>query len=68
MKGIRTFAAGQFLATVRARARLETAKLQDLWDKAFGPKGATRLGGHLFRRSVRQQTVATALPEQRAAV
>jgi CHAD domain-containing protein len=51
LKGIRTFSAGQFIATVRARASGEAARLPGLWEKAFGRKAAARLGAHLFRRA-----------------
>jgi CHAD domain-containing protein len=68
LKGARTFAAGQFLATARARARQEVENLAVLWEKAFGTKGSSRLGGHLFRRLVRKPRPAEEVPEQRAAV
>jgi CHAD domain-containing protein len=53
LKGARSFSAGQFLATLRARSGRELEGLPDLWKKTFGPKGLSRLGAHLFRRSVK---------------
>ncbi|HXX94949.1 MAG TPA: CHAD domain-containing protein [Planctomycetota bacterium] len=55
LKGIQTFSAGQFIATIRARATSETGRLPELWEKAFGTKAAARLGAHLFRRAVRSE-------------
>ncbi|MCE9581459.1 MAG: CHAD domain-containing protein [Planctomycetes bacterium] len=52
LKGVRTFGSGQFLATVRARADAGIQALPAHWERAFGPKGLSRLGGHLFRRAV----------------
>lgn len=53
LQGIRTFAAGQFIATIRTRAEARKQDLPELWEKTFGPKGMARLGAHLFRRSVK---------------
>jgi CHAD domain-containing protein len=53
LEGIRTFAAGQFIATVRSRAAVQKEELPRLWNKSFGPKGMSRLGAHLLRRSVK---------------
>jgi hypothetical protein len=53
LKGARSFSAGQFLATLRARSGRELEGLPDLWKRTFGPKGLSRLGAHLFRRSVK---------------
>jgi CHAD domain-containing protein len=53
LEGIRTFAAGQFIATARTRAEAQKHDLPALWTKTFGPKGMARLGAHLLRRSVK---------------
>jgi CHAD domain-containing protein len=68
LKGVRTFAAGQFLATARSRARQEVDHLPVLWEKTFGTKGVARLGGHLFRRLVRKAAPAEEAVETRQAV
>jgi CHAD domain-containing protein len=68
LKGIPTFSAGHFIATMRARAEGETGRLADLWEKAFGPKPAARLGGHLFRRAVREEKRVAAPEGKRKAV
>ncbi len=52
LKGIRTFAAGQVIATVRVHAEARLKGLPALWEETFGSKGMARLGGHLFRRAV----------------
>lgn len=54
LKGIRTFAAGQFIATIRGRADARLQQLPELWEKCLGPKLLSRLGGHLFRRATRR--------------
>ncbi len=51
LRGCRTFAAGQFLATVAARADAVRADLPRLWRRAFGPRRLARLGAHLLRRA-----------------
>lgn len=53
LKEARSFAAGQFIATLKARSGRELESLPSLWKKTFGPKGLSRLGAHLFRRTVR---------------
>lgn len=60
LQGVRTFAAGQFLATMRARADAGIEALPALWTRAFGPKGLERLGGHLFRRAVKRAAARVA--------
>jgi CHAD domain-containing protein len=67
LKGIQTFSAGQFVATIRARAGTEVGRLPDLWEKAFGAKAAARLGAHLFRRAVRSE-IASVEPRARRKV
>jgi CHAD domain-containing protein len=61
LQGIRTFAAGQFIATVRTRAQAQKQDLPDLWGKTFGPKAMARLGAHLLRRSVKAPRTAGSL-------
>jgi len=68
LQSMRSFSAGQFIATMRARADGELKRLPELWEKSFGPKGMTRLGGHLFRRSVKPRPAADASQTRRAAV
>jgi CHAD domain-containing protein len=68
LKGITTFSAGQFIATARARAEGETGRLPELWDKTFGPKPAARLGGHLFRRAVKEEADVATSREKRQAI
>jgi CHAD domain-containing protein len=68
LKGLRTFVAGQFIATMRSRAEVQMKELPGFWEKAFGPKGMARLGGHLFRRCVRPRKVRQAPPERQQAV
>ncbi|HZF00240.1 MAG TPA: CHAD domain-containing protein [Planctomycetota bacterium] len=70
LKGVRTFSAGQFTATLRARATREIDGLPELWKKTFGPKGLSRLGGHLFRRATQQSVPSVDAEEdsQREAV
>ena len=53
LKGLRTFVAGQFIATMRARADGHLQELPAVWDRAFPSKGMARLGGHLLRRAVK---------------
>lgn len=55
LKGVRSFAAGQFLATVRARVAAVRTALPDLWDRAFRGRTARRLGAHLLARMVRPE-------------
>lgn len=68
LAGVRTFAAGQFLATLRARAEREKDLLPAAWKKTFGPKGLERLGGHLYRRLTRPATLPPEAEPQREAV
>lgn len=68
LKGLESFSAGQFIATVRVRAEREVGRLGDLWEKAFGPKAAARLGAHLFRRAVRNAAVDLPEAKERKAV
>jgi CHAD domain-containing protein len=68
LQSMRTFSAGQFIATMRARADGELKRLPELWEKSFGPKGMARLGGHLFRRSVKPRLPAGASESRREAV
>jgi CHAD domain-containing protein len=68
LKTIHSFSAGQFIATMRARADGELKRLPELWEKSFGSKGMARLGGHLFRRSVKPRAAAAAAETRRAAV
>lgn len=53
LKGMRTFVAGQFIATMRSRADEHLQELPDLWERTFPSKGMARLGGHLLRRAVK---------------
>lgn len=53
LRGHRTFAAGQFLASVRIRASGVRERLPELWKRAMGPKMLGRLGEHLLRRAAR---------------
>jgi len=53
LKGMRTFVAGQFIATMRSRADLHLSELPDVWDRTFPPKAMARLGAHLLRRAVK---------------
>jgi CHAD domain-containing protein len=53
LRGVRSFAAGQFVATVRGRAEGVRSCLPDLWQQAFGPRVLGKLGAHLLRRSVK---------------
>jgi len=68
LKGVQTFSAGQFVATIRARAGTEMGRLPDLWEKAFGAKAAARLGAHLFRRAVRSECVSVGQTARRKVV
>jgi CHAD domain-containing protein len=60
LKGLRTFVAGQFLATMRARADEHLKELPEVWDRTFPSKGMARLGGHLLRRAVKRPRKADA--------
>jgi len=53
LRGVRTFVAGQFIATMRTRADERLKDLPALWDRTFAPKVMARLGGHLLRRAVK---------------
>jgi CHAD domain-containing protein len=53
LRGVRTFAAGQFLATAKASAGSARARMESLWRGAFGPRMLGRLGAHLLRRAAR---------------
>jgi len=53
LKGLRTFVAGQFIATMRTRADGQLKELPAVWERAFPPRGMARLGGHLLRRAVK---------------
>ncbi|HLY07887.1 MAG TPA: CHAD domain-containing protein [Planctomycetota bacterium] len=53
LKGLRTFVAGQFIATMRTRADGHLKDLPEIWDRTFPPKAMARLGGHLLRRVVK---------------
>jgi len=53
LKGMRTFVAGQFIATMRSRADGHLKELPEVWERAFPAKGMARLGGHLLRRAVK---------------
>src|SRR5579859_5308035 len=53
LKGLRTFVAGQFIATMRSRAVGQLEELPALWARTFPAKGMARLGGHLLRRAVK---------------
>jgi CHAD domain-containing protein len=68
LKGIQSFSAGQLVATARARAESEVARLPGLWEKAFGTRAAARLGSHLFRRAVRSKGPSEEADIQRKAV
>lgn len=69
LQGVPSFSAGQFVATARARADAEIERrLPELWEKAFGPKAASRLGAHLFRRAVRGEAPADEAKSRRKAV
>jgi CHAD domain-containing protein len=69
LSDVRSFAAGQFLATVRARASAERVRIPKLWKRVFGPKPLGRLGEHLFRRAAEPAAPAAApVPELRQAV
>ena len=60
LKEARSFAAGQFTATLKARSGRELEALPGLWKKTFGPKGLSRLGAHLFRRTIKATPRETA--------
>lgn len=60
LQGLRTFVAGQFIATMRARADGHLKELPVVWDRAFPSKGMARLGGHLLRRAVKSPKRAEA--------
>jgi len=60
----RSFAAGQFLATVRARAEAERSRVPRLWKRVFGPKSLARLGSHLFRRAAEAPAPAAPAPPE----
>jgi CHAD domain-containing protein len=53
LKGLRTFVAGQFIATMRSRADTQLKELPSVWDRVFPTKGMARLGGHLLRRALK---------------
>ncbi len=53
LRGVRTFVAGQFIATMRTRADGHLKDLPAVWDRTFPAKGMARLGGHLLRRAVK---------------
>jgi CHAD domain-containing protein len=50
LRGLRTFAAGQFIATVRGAAEAVKARLPKVWERALGRRMLGRLGAHLLRR------------------
>ena len=60
----RSFAAGQFLATVRARAEAERGRVPKLWKRVFGPRSLSRLGAHLFRRAAETPSAAVPAPAE----
>ena len=64
LREFRTFAAGQFLASVRMGAAARRADLPTLWKRALGPRMLGRLAAHLLRRASRPAPPA---PEVRAA-
>lgn len=66
LKEARSFAAGQFLATLKARSGRELEGLPGLWKKTFGPKGLSRLGAHLFRRTIKAIPVQEESEEEQA--
>jgi CHAD domain-containing protein len=73
LKSVRTFAAGQFTASVRVRADVELRLLPEVWKRTLGSKAIARLGSHLFRRAVRTDRPAAApaaapIEERREAV
>lgn len=53
LRGLRSFAAGQFLACARMRTSAARDRLPELWRRALGPKALGRLGAHLMRRAAR---------------
>lgn len=62
LRGVRSFAAGQFVATIRGRADGVRVRLPDLWQKAFGPRMLGKLGAHLLRRSVKRPDETPEVP------
>jgi CHAD domain-containing protein len=63
LKGMRTFVAGQFIATMRTRADEHLKELPELWEETFPPKGMARLGSHLLRRAVKSPKNREEQPE-----
>lgn len=67
LQGIRTFVAGQFVATIRSRAEARLKDLPGLWERTFPSKSLARLGGHLFRRTVKPRKGAPSVGPKSAA-
>jgi len=65
LKGMRTFVAGQFIATMRTRADGHLKELPEVWERTFPSKGMARLGGHLLRRAVKAPKKREAEPVEK---
>jgi len=65
LKGLRTFVAGQFIATMRTRADGHLKELPEVWERTFPAKAMARLGGHLLRRVVKSPKKVDAEPAAR---
>ncbi len=64
LRGLRTFAAGQFIATVRGAAEAVKARLPKVWERALGRRMLGRLGAHLMRRMIAEPEASHSLGEQ----